>query len=216
MSTRPSSFTQHAAIVLNVNSLHCRYNLKNIEISKGKTLGKQGFLNNLESSVLDAVMLVSKKRKIDDDDDYSQQLRKEEDDLYGSSTSPMNTMSSVKTLVASTQTYANSDRTLKSFTTIEFEYLDSLTQLGPLGPGCVGATPTPSYDNDGVGDTNGMNDDDDDVEKEKEEEDLLNSVQHSGREMVHPCGMGKTGGLVVLSSPGAGSSTQITDQVRRP
>lgn len=198
------------------NSALFRYDLRKIDLTRTKG-GKKDLIKEMEQGVLDAVMLLSKKRKRDDIalDEYSMQLEKEEEELYGHEDNVggggegVGKNKSALVVDSSRQTHAKADRTLLSFTTVEFEHLDTLTQLGPLGPGCIGATAMPAYDNEaqfanssGGGDGDGLTDEDDSKQ-----------IVEMGREMIHPCGLGREGGIVVLSSPGAGTSTQITAQI---
>lgn len=74
--------------------------------------------------------------------------------------------------------------------------LDSLTGLGPIGPGCLG--PMARIKSDTVDLT---------------PQSLINSTQNDATTHIYPCGYGSSGGLAILNSPGFNTEPTIISEV---
>ena len=74
--------------------------------------------------------------------------------------------------------------------------LDSLTGLGPIGPGCLG--PMARTKSDTVDLTL---------------QSLINSTQNDATTHIYPCGYGSSGGLAILNSPGLNTEPTIINEV---
>lgn len=141
----------------------------------------------------------------DDDTNLSEEeiLRREEEALYALSDDENSNgieISGVKeqeTLlpgISSKQLYRPQIKTMSLFQDIVV--LDSLTGLGPIGPGTIGATPGKDM-------------------KDASTFPLDPSKQSAGKsfECVYPCGYGNSGGLAVMTVPGLHCGSTIVNEV---
>ena len=132
-------------------------------------------------------------------------LRLEEEELYRDDTTGVDT--TAPSIVSPSRTDEESEgkdhigtslsterKTVHSLTTFRtITALDSLTGLGPLGPGCYG--PVATF-------PNSTGKDDATVTPSSESSLFSNTFASSARHMIMPCGFGDSGGLAILTTPG--------------
>ena len=96
--------------------------------------------------------------------------------------------------ITSKQLYRPQIRSMSIFQ--DTQVLDSLTGLGPIGPGCAG--PTPGKETKVVSSLN---------------TNVTRNPSKSSQTKIHACGYGSSGGLAVLNTPGLHTSSTILSEI---